>query len=194
MIIKISKIKTFLLIALLSSFISGCAETIIGTTVGTQEAMREIDRQNLYYCGPDGMANLEKDRPIIGPNLDKLCGRSEIDFIKANDLQFDPTNVEKIIIFKKVVHLKQEGKNVKKNDSPSRPYTVIGTLKFPMRWYHDSTIDELLKEKLSEVGAHAILEYDMYQDSAMLRKSEITGDMLNVYRMRMDANVIRYKD
>lgn len=83
---------------------------------------------------------------------------------------------------------------VKKNDSPSRPYLVVGTIKFSKRWYHDTTINEYFKEILSEVGAHSILEYHTYQDAAMLRKDEVTGEMLNVYKMSIEAKVIRFTD
>ena len=51
-----------------------------------------------------------------------------------------------------------------------------------------------LIEEMSKVGAHAILEYHTYQDSAMLRKNEVTGEMLNVYRMNIEAKLIRYTD
>ena len=101
---------------------------------------------------------------------------------------------QKVEIYKKIEHFKGQNPEVKKNDRPSRQYKVIGTLNFPKKWYYTSTINSYMIEKMSEIGAHAVLEYNTYQDSAMLRKNELTDEMLNVYYMRIEAKLLRYSD
>lgn len=198
---RFGKMGMFCAGVLAASVLAGCAEMIIGAAVGTSEGLREVERQQIRYCGPDGKANLERDkkgsfwtRPLHDPNFDKMCGKADITFERTTEQRFDPTKVDKLEFYKIVGHFKGHEENVRKNESPLRPYTVIGILRFPRRWYYANTINEYMREKLSEVGADAILEYHTYQDAAMLRESEATGEMLNVYRMRMEAKVIRFKD
>lgn len=187
-----------ILLVFLISLLAGCTEMTVGSLVGISEGSKNVQHQQIRYCGPDGKKNWEIDKSkggyIFGPNFDKLCGKSAMRFISAGDTKYAPTTLSKVEIYKKINHLKGQNSEVKKNDIPNRPYIEIGTLKFPKRWYYASTINNYMVEKMSEIGAHAILEYNLYQDSTLLRKNELNGEMLNVYHMYMEATLIRYSD
>lgn len=179
------------------SVLSGCAE-MIGVVTGVSEGTKANEQSQLRYCGPDGKKNWEVDKSkggyITGPKWDRLCGKAGIEFEKATDKEYAPTKITEVEIYKIVGHFKGQEPEVKKDETPTRHYVVVGTLTLPERWYHASTISEYLIEEMSKVGAHAILEYHTYQDSAMIRKNEVTGEMLNVYRMNIEAKLIRYTD
>lgn len=195
---KSKPIYLCILIAFLIFSFTGCTrETTIRDLFGTGAVNKLIQKQQIRYCGPDGKENWEidtKDAYVIRSNFDKLCGKSEIKFKQTGDTKYSPTTLSKVEIYKTIVHFKGLDSEVKKDDIPSRPYVVIGTLEFPKRWYYSSTIDKYLLDIMSQVGAHAVLEYIVYQDAVMYRKYEPTNEMINVFHMYMDATLIRYSD
>lgn len=178
----------------------GCVE-LVGSLLGASEGLKELERQQIMYCGPDGEAMFEKDKKdgkyLFPPDhlkRDKLCGKNGIRFENLAGRNFEPTALTEAIIFKSINHFKGMDDQVNVFGTPERPYIVIGVMTFPKKWYYNSTIDEYMIETMSEVGAHAVLEYETFQDSAMMRKSDITGEMFNVFRMKMKATLIRYTD
>lgn len=178
----------------------GCAEWY-GVLPGAQEGMKEVERQQILYCGPDGEAMFEKDKRegtfLFAPDhlqSDKLCGKNGIKFKNLSGQSYEKTSLDEVVIYKRINHFKGYDDEIVILDTPQRPYRVIGVMTFPKKWYYSSTIDRYMKEKLSEVGAHAILEYEMFQDGAMMRKSEITGETMHVFRMRMKATLIRFEE
>jgi len=194
---QLKQVTIFCTWILAASMLSGCAE-MIGMGVGVSEGLKANEQSQLRYCGPDGKKNWEVDKSkggyITGPKWDRLCGKANTEFKRADSGEYEATKITEVEIFKIVGHFKGQEPKVKKDESPTRQFVVVGTLRLPKRWYHASTIKEYLIEEMSNVGAHAILEYHTYQDSAMLRKNEITGEMLNVYRMNIEAKLIRYSD
>jgi hypothetical protein len=176
---------------------TGC-EGMIGILPVHPDVKKLNEQSEIRYCGPDGKKNWEVDKSkggyIWGPKWDRLCGKANIEFVKSDKVEYETTKITEVEIFKKVGHFKGQAPKVKKDESPTRRFIILGTLKLPKRWYYSSTIHEYLIEEMSKVGANAILEYHTYQDSAMIRKNEITGEMLNVYRMNIEAKLIRYTD
>lgn len=186
---RLEQVVIFCAGGLTASILAGCAG-MTGMGLGGDE------QSEIRYCGPDGKENWEVDKSkggyIAGPKWDRLCGKAGIKFEKAVDKEYEATKITKVEMYKIVGHFKGQDPKVKKDGRPTRHYIVLGTLRFPKRWYYSSTIHNYIIDKMSEVGAHAILEYHTYQDSAMIRKNEVTGEMLNVYRMRIEAKLIRY--
>jgi len=166
--------------------VSGLSTMGCAAMTGLAQGSSAVQSQQIRYCGPDGKANAEKDN-AKGVNYDRLCGRCCITFKPAGKETYPATSVSEVKVYKNINHYVGDPE-IRFDEQPTRPYVVIGTLKFPTRWYYSSTIDEYLKERLSAVGGHAVLSYTSYQTNALTQ-----GD-LNAYRMRMDAVVIRYTD
>ena len=107
----------YLCILLCFSFflLTGC---IVGSMVGITEGNKNVQNQQIPYCGPDGQKNWEIDKSkggyLWGPNFDKLCGKSGIKFKRAESTKYAPTNLSKVIIYKKIEHVKGLNTQVKK--------------------------------------------------------------------------------
>lgn len=175
--------------AILAFVLSGCTAQAAEEVLWRGAAgllISEKDMQQVRNCGPDRTSTAE---------LDKLCGKTEISFEAASGERFPPTVLEKVEVYRIVSHNKYKGETtVTKDEKPSRPYVVVGILKIPNGVYYGVQLDKYIKDKLSEVGAHAVLEYRPYRDAVGWYDDKRTGKGFDVTKMSAEATVIRYKD
>jgi len=176
-----------------SLLLVGCrsAQEAFYQTFAPPEIRRMNDALEIRYCGPDGANNYQMDR--VSFNLDRLCGKDLIQFTSNTDTSYPPTKISEVPIFKHIVHFGDKTKVIK-DEAPKRLFVIIGTLEFPQRWYYNSVVDEWMKEKVAEVGGHAILRYDVYEYGVLTRPHEVTGQQLDAIHMKLKAEIIRFTD
>ena len=119
---------------------------------------------------------------------------NKIKFNKTNSKEYSKTNIKDIKIYKNINHFLGQDDSVHSDELPVRPYEVIGILAFDEEWYFASTLEQLINQKVGEIGGDAILLYETYQVSAARIKRQDTGKIEDLYLMKVEATVIKYSD
>ena len=115
-------------------------------------------------------------------------------FVPAGAERFPPTDVTEVPRFNKVLHWRGEPDLTRGDEVPSRPYVIIGELKFKENWYDSSNITELVDTHVSRVRGDAVLTYHAYPRAVALVKNPDGGESRNVYYQSIVLEVIRYTD
>ena len=96
--------------------------------------------------------------------------------------------------FKNVLHWRGEPDQIRGDEAPTRPYVIIGELKFKENWYDSSNITELVNTHVPRVGGDAVLTYHAYQKAVALVKNPDGAASRNVYYQSIVLEIIRYTD
>ena len=114
--------------------------------------------------------------------------------IVAGAERFPPTEVTEVRRFKNVLHWRGEPDQIRGDEAPTRPYVIIGELKFKENWYDSSNITELVNAHVPRVGGDAVLTYHAYQKAVALVKNPDGAASRNVYYQSIVLEIIRYTD
>ena len=159
--------------------------------IGCASSLGPEDVRQLRYCGPSGPRIAESEG--VSLDFDLICGRSAITAKRPPGPVYPPTKLETLPPpYRIISHFAGQPEEIKKDEEPAGRYVIVGHLEFPLRWYYSATVGEYMREEVSELGGHAVLRYDTYQDRAAAWKDEITGNLVDAYHMRMTAEVIRF--
>lgn len=118
--------------------------------------------------------------------------KARIHFESMTDKVWPPSKIESLEVFQSINHFKGLEDKIFKNESPSQAYDIIGIITLGEEWYFASMLEELLKQKVEEVGGDAILTYETFQTVAARIKRKDNGQIEDLYRMSVKATVIRF--
>ena len=115
---------------------------------------------------------------------------------KPNDTkEYPPTSTNPVKVFKMIKTFPELSDKVYKDEKPSRPYVVVGTLHFDKDWYgEDEEIQQLFDQHVPKVGGDAVLQYVMHVEKSVPLRKKIEGDFRIWHRAELELEIIRYTD
>ena len=130
----------------------------------------------------------------LPPDRPQPASSFTVEFVPAGAEHFPPTDVKEVQRFKNVLHWHGKPDLIRGDESPSRPYVIIGELKFKDNWYYSSNITELINTHVPRVGGDAVLVYHAYQKASGMMKNPDSGELRDVYYQSVVLQIIRYTD
>ncbi len=130
-----------------------------------------------------------RSHPPLPPSMPLPATAFTVRFVAAGNQKYPPTKETERRAYRVVWHIGNGPEEIRRNEKPTRPYTIIGKLYFGENWYTDKNLDELRSKYVSEVGGDAILTWEVFQTSAAA-----LFEGVNLYYATYEAEVIRYTD
>jgi len=88
-------------------------------------------------------------------------------FTPAGSQTYPPTKEAETRAYKVVLYLSPDSPQVRRDTKPTRPFVMIGTLRYSENWYTGENLDELTKKYVSEAGGDAVLTWTNYTSTVL---------------------------
>ena len=143
----------------------------------------------LVVTACSAQSRFPRSQPPVPPSKPLPAAAFTVKFVSAGNQTYPPTKETERRAYRVVWHIGSGQEEFRRNETPTRPYMIIGRLYFGENWYTDKNLEELRNKYVPEVGGDAILTWEVFQTSAAFLFE--VGDL---YYATYEAEVIRYID